>query len=483
MVTYSLKRDRDEAEEFHSQLEMVLSALEGTFGKLGPDMGRLVDVPAAPWSHSNFWAADQAPVPDAGGHPLLGRDILIPRTDTHVWSVDVGTDRNPWLNDHRVHGMPVMPAAAFIEVCLGAASEAFRVGIEDLELRDFNVERMLVLDKNVSLTTHLQWQVTDRTVEIEIFSRSGADEWLRHAGAVVICADKSGGDGIRIDRSAAGELETSTTKVPVGTYYSLLRQTGQQHGPGFAALTSIERHGGGRASTTIELPPAAPQHLRFIAHPVILDAALQSIGAALSDTALPRLADATYLPESIESLRILEPLDGKIECRVDLRQSDDADRGIRASAQLVNDAGRVVAEFAGISLKRVASRKLDLPIGQKVFDTKWTAEPLKSASVNSVDERCWILLTESGELPSIASSAAAAIDADQGRVFTAQLADERSLRAAFESAAGGAGTSPAEIVVFVDPSRPGEAAIAAGLHARRRRSCGWPPSFEQLSRT
>ncbi|WMN02147.1 type I polyketide synthase [Rhodococcus erythropolis] len=463
MVTDSMRRDRDESEEFHSQLEMVLSALEGTFGKLGPDMGRMVDVPAAPWSHSNFWAAEQAPVPDVVGHPLLGREVLIPRTNIHVWNVDVGTDRNPWLNDHRVHGMPVMPAAAFIEVCLGAASKAFRVGIEEIELRDFNVECMLVLDESVSLTTHLHWMDTDRTAEIEIFSRTGADEWLRHASAVVIHADDSGGDGISVDRIVEAKLQTSATRVPVGTYYSLLRQTGQQHGPAFAALTSIERHEEGRASTTIELPPAAPQHLRFTAHPVILDAALQSIGAALSDTSWTRLADATYLPEAIESIRIFEPLDGKIACRVDLRQLDDADRSIRASAQLVNEAGRVVAEFAGISLKRVASRKLDLPIGQKVFDTKWTAEPLKSAPVSSVDGRCWILLTESDELPSIAATAAAAIAAGQGRVFTAQLADERSLRAAFESAAGGAGTPPAGIVVFLDPSGPGEAGTAAGI--------------------
>ncbi|MFD0366062.1 type I polyketide synthase [Nocardia sp. GCM10030253] len=463
MVTYSMKRDRDETEEFHSQLEIVLSALKATFGRLGPDTGRFVDVPAAPWLKSNFWAADRAPILDAGGHPLLGRDVRIPRTNTHVWSVDAGTERNPWLNDHRVHGMPVMPAAVFIDMCLGAASEAFCLGIEELELRDFNIDQMLVLDKNVSLTTHLEWQVAGRTAEIEIFSRSGEDDWLRHAGSVVSRVDNSDGDCDRVARTADRKPETSTTIVPVGTYYSLLRQTGQLHGPSFAALTSVERHGGGRASTAIELPPAAPQHLHFKAHPVVLDAALQSIGAALSDTSLTLLADATYLPESIESIRIFEPIDGKIGCRVDLRQSDDVDRSIQASAQLVNDAGRVVAEFAGISLKRVESRRLDLPIGQKVFDTRWTAESLLPAPVSPFDGRCWIFLTESDDLPSIASSAAAAIGADQGRVFTSTLADERSLLAAFESAAEGEGTPLAGIVVFIDPSGPREAATTAGI--------------------
>ncbi|MFD7845655.1 type I polyketide synthase [Nocardia sp. NPDC059764] len=459
-VTYSMKRDRDETVEFHTQLELVLSALEAKFGKLGPDTGRFVDVPAAPWSHSNFWAADRAPILDEGGHPLLGRGVRIPRTDTYAWSADAGTERNPWLNDHRVHGMPVLPAAVFVEMCASAASEAFGVGVEELELRDFTIDQMLVLDRSVDLTTYLEWQIDRRTARVEILSRSGDDGWFRHASAAVSRTDDSSGGA----RSAA-RAEVATTKVSVGTYYSLLRQTGQLHGPIFAALTNIERHGGGSASTTIELPPAAPRQLRFSVHPVILDAALQSLGAALSDTVLTQLADATYLPESIGSIRIFESVTGKLECRVVARQSDDPDRGVRAAAQLVNEAGRVVVELADIALRRVVSRRLDLPIGQKIFGTTWTAESRLPASGSSFDGRCWILLTEDDDLSPIAASVAAEIDADQGRVFTGTLADERSLRTALESAADGSGTPLAGIVVFVDSA--GKQAITAAEEGAR----------------
>ncbi|WP_330230967.1 type I polyketide synthase [Nocardia sp. NBC_00508] len=478
LVNYSMKRDQDDTEEFHSQLERVLSALAPEFGELGPDTGRFVDVPAAPWSHQTFWTADQAPVVDTGGHPLLGRNVCVPHTGSHVWSVDAGTERNPWLNDHRVHGMPVLPAAVFLDMCLGAAGDVFGLGSEQLALRDFTVDHMLVLDQTLTLTTHLTWRVADRTAEIEIFSRSGEGDWLRHAGAVVSRVDEVTGDDDRASDEMAREPGTSTKSVPVSALYALLRQSGQLHGPAFAALTRIERHGGGRASTTIELPASAPRNLRFTAHPVILDAALQSIGAALSDTSSTLPADATYLPQSIESVRVFEPIGHTVGCRVRVRQSDDVDGGVRASVQLVNEAGRVVAEFAGIALKRVSSRRLDLPIGHKVFDTTWTAEPV-AAPVSSFDGSSWILVTDGDDSSSTASAVAAAIGENQGRVLTATLADERSLLAAYESAADGAGTSPAGIVIFLDSAGPREAATAAGI----ARAQGWVRHLSSVVRT
>ncbi|MFE5475612.1 type I polyketide synthase [Nocardia sp. NPDC056541] len=478
MVNYSMKRDQDETEEFRSQLERVLSALEPAFGELGPDTGRFVDVPAAPWAHQNFWTADRAPVVDTGGHPLLGRNVGVPRTGTHVWSVDAGTERHPWLNDHRVHGMPVMPAAVFVDMCLGAAGDVFGLGSEQLELHDFTVDTMLVLDQHLTLTTHLTWRAADRTAEIEIFSQSVDGDWLRHAGAVVSRVDDVTGDRDRAPVDMGGEPGTSTKTVPVSALYALLRQSGQLHGPAFAALTRIERHGGGKASTMIELPASAPQNLRFTAHPVILDAALQSIGAALSDTSSTLSADATYLPRSIESFRIFEPIGHAVGCRVRLRQSDDVDRSVQASVQLVNEAGRSVAEFTGISLRKVTSRRLDLPIGHKVFDTRWTAKP-PTAPASSFDGSSWILVTDGDNWSSSASAVAAAIGENQGRVLPATLADERSLLAAYESAGEGEGTSPAGIVIFLDPAGLREAATAVGIASAQ----GWLRHLSSIVRT
>jgi phthiocerol/phenolphthiocerol synthesis type-I polyketide synthase D len=261
-------------------------------------------------------------------------------------------------------------------------------------------------------------------------------------------------DDDAVARIVDQHAESSTTTIPVSTYYSLLRQTGQRRGPSFAALKTVERHGGGKASAEIILPPEAPQHILFNAHPVILDAAVQSLWAALSDVSLPLLADATYLPESIESVRVYERLHAKVRCHVNLQQTDEQDCGIRASAWLVNDAGLVVATIDGIYLRRVPDRKLLVPIEHKIFDTRWVPDSLGPAPASSLGAGCWILLTNGDDLSSTASSVVAAITADQGRVVIASLADERSVLAAIEAPVDDVDPPLNGIIAVLEPREP-----------------------------
>ena len=91
----------------------------------GATDGRIVDVPHAPWQHLPFWVADRSGLGELNSsHPLLGAHMELPSGHDHVWQADVGTDVCPWLADHKVHGQPILPAAAFAEIALAAGSEA-----------------------------------------------------------------------------------------------------------------------------------------------------------------------------------------------------------------------------------------------------------------------------------------------------------------------------------------------------------------------
>ena len=68
--------------------------------------------------------------------------------------------------------------------------------------------------------------------------------------------------------------------------YSALRNTGLHHGQAFAALTRIVRRSNGTSETEIVLPDEATGHRGYRIHPVLLDAALQGLAAALSSDAL-----------------------------------------------------------------------------------------------------------------------------------------------------------------------------------------------------
>ena len=55
-------------------------------------------------------------------HPLLGAHVrLQEEPERHVWQAEVGTAAQPWLADHQIHNVAVLPGAAYCEMALAAA--------------------------------------------------------------------------------------------------------------------------------------------------------------------------------------------------------------------------------------------------------------------------------------------------------------------------------------------------------------------------
>ncbi len=56
-------------------------------------------------------------------HPLLGPHVrLQEEPERHVWQAEVGTAAQPWLADHRIRNVAVLPGAAYCEMALAAAA-------------------------------------------------------------------------------------------------------------------------------------------------------------------------------------------------------------------------------------------------------------------------------------------------------------------------------------------------------------------------
>src|SRR5262249_10249244 len=78
-------------------------------------------------------------------HPLLGAHVVLPQEpEEHLWQGDVGTETQPWLADHRVHQVAVLPGAAYCEMALAAVHPVLGT---DGEVRDLVFQEMLWLDE------------------------------------------------------------------------------------------------------------------------------------------------------------------------------------------------------------------------------------------------------------------------------------------------------------------------------------------------
>ncbi|WAJ46842.1 type I polyketide synthase [Mycobacterium sp. Aquia_216] len=434
----TLLRDTDDTVTFHTQLATQLVAKGDTTTNTAD--GRLADIPVTPWEHTQFWVADRSAMSNSvAAHPLLGVHIEVPSSRDHVWQADVGTEVSAWLADHKVFGQATMPGAGFTEIAVAAASEALGVPAHAVSVNQLEVEQMLTLDDHTQVTTQLMRGADDK-IRIEIYSRSSGNDWTRHATAraEVRTAEASP------ERPAPTDGSGETTISPADLY-TALRQAGQFHGPAFAALTAIRRLPGGAVETEIVLPDESPWHPDFRLHPVILDAALQSLAAAIPDDELAGSAEASYLPVSFESVRVYGNLGRRARCRAQLSNLDEGGTGKLGRVVLTDDAGTVTAEINDIYVRRVERRSVPLPLSQKVFDTAWAPRPVNAGPSDVPGS--WLVLTD-GQTPE-------AVQFIEGwrspahRVITASLYDESAVLAAFAETAGDPERPPVGVVVFV----------------------------------
>ena len=88
----------------------------------------------------------------------------------------------------------------------------------------------------------------------------------------------------------------------------------------------------------------------------MLDAALQSMAAAMSDHTVGGSAEASYLPVSFETIRVFRELGRRSRCHAELTGLDEAGVGKLGTVILTDDAGILTAEITGIYLRRVERR-------------------------------------------------------------------------------------------------------------------------------
>jgi phthiocerol/phenolphthiocerol synthesis type-I polyketide synthase C len=245
-------------------------------------------LPTTPWQHTQHWfsaatAAHYAP----NAHPLLGIGVTDPTSGTRIWECEIGPDLL-WLGDHVIDDLCVLPGAAYAEIALAAAADAFerRQGPEDSEdpensqrppwmIRELSLHQLLHVTAGTALVTTLSGD--DQTCRIEIRTHGGASGWITHATATVTRETASADDAPRPVGDDPGDR---AAELDPDDLYQRLRGAGQQHGPAFRGIVGLTVADSGAARADVRLPSSARTGSRnFVLHPVMMDVAVQALGA------------------------------------------------------------------------------------------------------------------------------------------------------------------------------------------------------------
>ncbi len=143
----SLRKDRDDWPQMLSSLGalFVLGAKPNWGAYDQPYRRRRVALPTYPFQRERHWlpVASTDSVrkrTQAAGHPLLGVHVpLAGRPGEHVWFAEISLELCPWIGDHQVEGVAVVPPTAYVEMVIAAAVEAVTelpVVLTGIEIRE-----------------------------------------------------------------------------------------------------------------------------------------------------------------------------------------------------------------------------------------------------------------------------------------------------------------------------------------------------------
>ncbi|MCH9650133.1 MAG: SDR family NAD(P)-dependent oxidoreductase [Deltaproteobacteria bacterium] len=420
----SLRRDEAERESLLTALgELYTQGLEVDWQRQYPEQGSVLELPTYPWQRERHWL-DEAQWQT--GHPLLGSALHAAQPVGQIlWQGEQTPQSQHYLSDHRLQDTVVFPAASYVEMALAASFETSIDSDRSNEdavpvLTGLRFDKLLLLPGDSRRST----QVTlspggsgDR--EFTVHSRSSDDsksEWLLHArGHLRLEGSIAGSPGAASARQEFASSNGSPTlpepisarkaafpqDIPVSDHYRAMAARGISYGESFQALREISR-GDRQVLTRLELSPeCASENHAYRLHPVLLDAAFQSVAAIFPPPEEGNLDPVTYLPRGIEQLRWTARPPAQVWCWARLKPGSEAgDQALEADIDLMDDSGAPLVTVEGLQLERLESSQTRSAHWQEqAYEPTWIPldEPVRSEPSKGLSEPGrWIILADWG---------------------------------------------------------------------------------------
>ncbi|MGW5714854.1 SDR family NAD(P)-dependent oxidoreductase [Amycolatopsis sp. NPDC003865] len=348
-----LRRGRPDDEAFFTALgELYVAGAEPAWAGLLP-AARRVDLPTYAFQRSRFWLdAPRASgdVTGAGlsspGHPLLGAVVEVGDSGSVVLTGRLAPDSAPWLTEHALGGVPVVPGAVFLELAARAAEETGCGLVEEL-----TVETPLVLpDADVAVQLVVDRPDAAGRRPVAVYARDGQDDWTRYATGVLTAGAVPAADALSWPPPGA-------EPVALDGFYERLAAGGVGYGPAFRGLRRAWRRGG-EVLAEVALP-AGVDAAGYAVHPALLDAALHTVAL----TGRPE----TVLPFSWSGVSVAATGTTAVRVRLRPRGADDV------TLDVTDETGRPVVSVGALALRPVDPARLRAGRRDDLYTVDWTA--------------------------------------------------------------------------------------------------------------
>ncbi|GAA4011771.1 hypothetical protein GCM10022247_37820 [Allokutzneria multivorans] len=298
---------------------------------------RTLDLPTYAFQYERYWldADDGQPTGlglEATEHPLLGATVALPGSGGIMLMGKVSLRTHPWLADHVVNGLAILPGTAFVELAVRAGDEVGCALVDDLTL-----EAPLVLSENgsVALQVWVGAEVNGRR-ELAVHSSADNGSWTRHATGFL--SDTAPAD------AEVGLWPPRAETVDLTEFYDGLASSGLEYGPAFQGLRSVWR-GDDAVYAEVEI---SEHEDAYAVHPALLDSALHAIAAG----GLMEVGDAPLLPFAWAGVSVRASGASSLRIKM-IRVGEDSVKLVAA-----DNAGGLVATVESLTLRRAPAKQL-----------------------------------------------------------------------------------------------------------------------------
>lgn len=257
---------------------------------LSPPSASRAELPTYAFERRRFWF--DAPVAEAHDvssvgwstvdHPFLAAGVGQGDGQGSLFSGRISLSACPWLADHAVGGVVVLPAAAMVEMALAAGANA---GVGSLDELLLHAPLLIPDDNAVALQLVIGPAQPDGRCEMRLLSRLvGADAedavaqqtWLCHATGMFSAVTDA---AVCMPEFATPWPPAGAVAVETDSVYDRLAEAGLQYGPAFQRVRAVW-HRGEELFAEVALEEGQRSE-GFTVHPALLDAALHPAAALL----------------------------------------------------------------------------------------------------------------------------------------------------------------------------------------------------------
>jgi len=316
-----------------------------------------VSLPTYPFDHHRFWIESDVAAQPPRSHPndLTGVRLRSALPDVQFESA-YSLQRVAYLDDHRIHGMAVLPTTVGLMALRGAARQYFGSDVVEIANMQYR-EAMILPERGDRIVQTILKPLDDSTAEFQFAStdsRSTSDAWRIHMVGVA-----RNGESARIFQSVPFELDRVKQRcagsIPIDRYYESLRALGLEYGASFRAIEVLQR-GDGEVLTRVRLPSHLAGDHQLGLHPVLLDACLHLYPALIDTygdfTKVVNERQGVHLPVGVERFHCVGLRSREVWVHGVLRQKGNGgSESPMVDIAIFGDDGGLAAAIEGLSLK------------------------------------------------------------------------------------------------------------------------------------